>query len=70
VKAGKESTSIMGLAAGGDLIIAIDGRPVKTFDDLLRYLINNKGPGDKVTLTILRGDETLEIEITLEKRPR
>ena len=70
LKAGTQQTSIDGLLAGGDLVIAIDGRPVKTFDDLLRYLINSKSPGDAVVLTILRGEETLDITITLDKRPR
>ena len=69
VRAGEEPTSIMGLFAGGDLIIAMDGLPIQTFDDLLRYLINHKSPGEKVTLTILRGEETLEITVTLAKRP-
>jgi 2-alkenal reductase len=55
--------------AGGDLIVAIDGRPVKVFDDLLRYLIGHKSPGDSVTLTILRGDETLDVVVILAKRP-
>jgi 2-alkenal reductase len=60
----------MGVFAGGDLIVAIDGHPVLTFDDLLRYLINNKSPGDKVTLTVLRGEEKVDVVITLEKRPK
>ncbi len=33
------------LRAGGDLIVAMDGVPIKNFDELLRYLINNKKPG-------------------------
>jgi 2-alkenal reductase len=57
------------LNAGGDLITAIDGRTILRFDDLLRYLINNKGPGDTVVLTVLRGDEQLDLPITLGKRP-
>lgn len=69
LQAGNKPTSINGLLGGGDLITAIDGHPVKTFDDLLRYLINNKSPGDTVVLTVLRDEETLEISITLAKRP-
>ncbi len=52
IKAGTQPTSIQGLNAGGDLIIAIDGRPVMQFDDLLAYLIENKSPGDTVVLTV------------------
>ncbi|MBI5935980.1 MAG: trypsin-like peptidase domain-containing protein [Chloroflexi bacterium] len=69
IKAGDKATSDPTLLAGGDLIVAIDGRPVKVFDDLLRYLIGHKSPGDAVTLTILRGEETVDIVITLGKRP-
>ena len=55
--------------SGGDLIIAIDGQPVVTFSDMIRYLILNKSPGDTVTLTIMRGDKTLQIPVVLGTRP-
>ena len=67
--AGDKQTSITGLFAGGDLIIAIDDRTVKTYDDLMRYLVSNKGPGDTVILTVVRGEEQVEISLTLAKRP-
>ena len=38
------------LQSGGDLITAIDGQPVDTFDDIMVYLENYMSPGDKVTL--------------------
>ncbi len=69
IKAGSTSTGITGLRGGGDLIVAIDGRDVRTFDELLAYLITNKGPGDTVTLTVLRGDEKVDVPIKLDKRP-
>jgi len=70
VKAGSEEVGLgPNLLGGGDLIVALDGLPVKNFDELLRYLINNKGPGDTIVLTILRGDEQLELSLTLDKRP-
>lgn len=69
LRSGKQPTEFGSLAAGGDLIIAIDGSPIKTFGDLLAYLINNKSPGDSVTLTILRGDQQLDLDLTLDKRP-
>ena len=69
VKEGTEPTGIPGLFAGGDLIIAIDGREVRVFDDLLAYLITNRSPGDTVVLTVLRGEEKMDISVTLDKRP-
>jgi S1-C subfamily serine protease len=67
--AGTKATSIPNLYAGGDLITAIDGVPVRHFDDMLSYLIANKSPGDVVVLTVMRGDQTVDISVTLGKRP-
>ena len=69
IKAGTTPTSIQGIFGGGDLIVAIDGRDVRTFDELLAYLITNKGPGDIVVLTVLRDNEKVDVSITLGKRP-
>ncbi|MEJ5240021.1 MAG: trypsin-like peptidase domain-containing protein [Anaerolineales bacterium] len=69
LRGGSQPTSIQGLEAGGDLIVAIDGHEVKRFDDLLRYLLNNKSPGETVVLTVLRGDQKVDITVTLGKRP-
>jgi len=69
LRGGSVQTDIPGLLAGGDLITAIDGQPVQTFGDLLNYLISHKSPGDEVVLTILRGDQTLEVTLKLDKRP-
>lgn len=69
LQGGDEETKIVNLYSGGDLIIAIDGRPIMTFSDLLTYLIQEKTPGDIVTFTILRGEQEIQLELTLGKRP-
>lgn len=69
IKAGDTPTRIQNLNAGGDLIVAFDGKPIATFDELLSYLITTKSPGDKAVLTVLRGGETVDITVTLGKRP-
>jgi len=69
LRAGDRQTNAPGLFAGGDLVIAIDGNEVRSFDELLSYLITNKSPGDVVVLTVLRGDEKVDINVTLDKRP-
>lgn len=66
---GVTATSFAGLPSGGDLIIAVDGRPIHTFSEMLSYLIANKSPGDKIELTVLRGTEEKEVTITLGQRP-
>lgn len=55
---------------GGDFIVAVDGRPLSTFDDLLVYLARYTSPGDTITLTVERQGQTLEIPLTLAARPR
>ena len=69
IRGGAQTTSIEGLNAGGDVITAIDGVPVLTFEGLLSYLITNKSPGDTAVLTILRDGKTMDVTITLGKRP-
>lgn len=67
--AGTTSTIYPDLPAGGDLIIAVDGKNINTFSEMLTYLIENKSPGDKIVLTVLRGTTTKEVTITLGQRP-
>ncbi len=69
IRGGTESTNIEGLRAGGDVITAIDGQPVNTFDDLLGYLTTNKAPGETVVLTLLRAGQPMDVTVTLSKRP-
>src|SRR5205807_1064537 len=51
-----------------DVIQAVDKKEVKTQNDLAK-LIREHEPGDKVTLTVLRGKETKEVVLTLERPP-
>jgi S1-C subfamily serine protease len=54
---------------GGDIITAINGQPVNSFDDLLIYIALKSGPGQEVVLTVLRDGEYLDVTVTLEERP-
>jgi S1-C subfamily serine protease len=69
IRGGDIPTSIPRLNAGGDVITAIDGQPVDTFDELLSYLTTNKSPGDTVVLTVLRDGQPMDIMVTLGERP-
>jgi len=53
---------------GGDAIIEVDGQKV-TEPDTLIELIDEKEPGEKVELTILRDNRRKQVEVTLGKRP-
>jgi S1-C subfamily serine protease len=54
--------------AGGDVIIAVEGKEVVDPSDLSIY-ISQYRPGDEVTLEILRDGEHRTIEVTLGTRP-
>jgi S1-C subfamily serine protease len=49
----------------GDIILAINGTPVQTYDDL-RNELDNFEVGDEVTLILLRGEEHAEVRLSLE----
>ena len=55
-------------AAGGDVVTAVDGVDVDNTAELIAEL-NGKQPEDQVTLTVVRGDETLDVQVTLGEWP-
>jgi 2-alkenal reductase len=57
------------LAIDGDIITAIDNTPVRDSDDIIGYLQLNTAVGDRLTLTVVRDGETIEVPLTLEARP-
>ena len=69
IRAGDRNSTIPGVPAGGDLIIAVDGQTVLDFNDLIVYITKYKAPGDTISLTIIRGDEQIELDLTLAERP-
>jgi 2-alkenal reductase len=70
LRAGTVTTTIPGLYAGGDLIQAVDGQTVYVYGDLVSYIMTNKSPGDTINLTIIRSGQTMEVPLTLGKRPQ
>jgi len=73
VRSGTEETGLFlynePLKAGGDLIIAINGQPVREFDDLIIYLVRETRPGQEVELTIIRDGKEMQLLVKLEERP-
>src|SRR5688572_3750473 len=69
IRAGDTPTSNPNLNAGGDIIVAFDGQPVHSFDQLLSYLTLTKSPGDTAVLTVLRDGQPMDITVTLGTRP-
>lgn len=62
-------TQYQNLYRGGDLIIAVDGQPIKDFSELMAYMVLHKNPGDVITFTVLRGENQVDIPVTLGSRP-
>jgi S1-C subfamily serine protease len=55
---------ITGTRATADIIVSVNGQPVKNPEDFLKMIAKLK-VGDVVTLGVSRGSEELEIEVTL-----
>jgi 2-alkenal reductase len=72
VRGGDRQITVRGIpvVTGGDIITAIDGDPITSFDQMIAYLSGQKLVGQEVTLTILRDGETLQLPLTLADRPR
>jgi S1-C subfamily serine protease len=57
------------IVLGGDVIVGIDGKGVKSMDDVIGA-IDAKKPGDKVNLKLLRGSKQRAATVTLGNRPQ
>jgi len=61
--------SLTDLPTGGDVIVAIDDAPVRSFDDLLTYVALETRPGDTVELTLLRDGQEVVVPLRMGTRP-
>ena len=53
----------------GDIIVGVDGRDVRDFDDLLAYIVQNTTAGQEIELDIIRNGQPATISLTLQPRP-
>ena len=56
------------LLVGGDIIVGIDGTPVKSVEDL-RGQVQRARPGQEVTVTVLRNGHSIKLRVVLGERP-
>jgi S1-C subfamily serine protease len=70
VKAGSTQVVLAGESyrLGGDIIVAAGGTPVSSLDQL-RDLVAARKPGEKLELTIYRGDKKTSIDVKLGRQP-
>ena len=57
------------VTTGGDVITAINGNKLKKIEELTNYLDTVTRVGDQVSLTVVRGNETLTVNVVLAERP-
>jgi S1-C subfamily serine protease len=55
---------------GGDIIVAVDGKPLTDLETLTLYLEAEKTVGDTVTLTVRRDNAELTVSVILQEQPR
>jgi S1-C subfamily serine protease len=70
IEAGDATVNVQGqrIAAGGDLITAVDGAPVTGMDDVIAA-VDAKEPGDSLELTLQRGGDERTVTVELAQRP-
>ena len=54
---------------GGDIITSIDGNTIKTYNELVSYLLLHTKTGQTVSLGIIRDGKDMKVNVTLETRP-
>jgi S1-C subfamily serine protease len=67
IRGGRTQTGT-GVPAGGDLIVAVDGKAVRDSSEVAAA-ISQKRPGDKAEITYYRGDSKKTVTVELAKRP-
>jgi S1-C subfamily serine protease len=53
---------------GGDILLAFQGKPIMSVPELAAQIDHFKA-GDKVTFTILRGDQKIDVPVLLQETP-
>ena len=71
LRAGSNQESFNGVAypRGGDVVVAIGGRPVRRSDDVARLLLDRYRPGQTVRFTVVRDGRRQELQLKLGVRP-
>ena len=57
------------MAAGGDIITAVDGQAMNRPEEFVSYLELNKKAGDTLTITVMRDGQQRDLTLTLGERP-
>jgi S1-C subfamily serine protease len=58
-----------GILNVGDIIIALNGTPIRNNDDLASYLEEKTLPEQRLVITVVRGGSTVDVSVVLGTRP-
>lgn len=58
------------IPVGGDVIVALGGKPIANQRDLMVYLDTQTRVGDKLEVTVIRDGKELRLTVALQERPR
>ncbi|MFW6384163.1 MAG: S1C family serine protease [Halodesulfurarchaeum sp.] len=58
-----------GTVSGGDVIVAVDETPIRSHEELSRYLLLRTGSGEEVTFTVVRDGTRQTVTVRLGERP-
>jgi S1-C subfamily serine protease len=65
---GEESFNGLDVTTGGDVIVAVNGQPVRSADQVVRD-VSSRLPGETIRLTVVRGDTRKTLSAKLGARP-
>jgi 2-alkenal reductase len=67
---GTDSKNVLGIdfVRGGDLVVAIDGHPVTSSEDIVRIVTSTLLPGQIARFKVRRGQSTLQLPVRLGER--
>lgn len=54
---------------GGDILTAVDGKPITSLDQLEAYVEKSYTVGDSMTLTLIRDGQTIDVSVELVEEP-
>ncbi len=60
----------MQIPVGGDVVVALNGKPITSFEELTTYLESQTKIGDIVTVTVARSGKKTDLKATLIERPQ
>ncbi len=72
LRGGTEERDFNGVAFtyGGDVLVAVDGAPVRSANDIVRIVAERLQPGQTATFTVVRDGARRSVSVVLGTRPR